>query len=99
MKRGKMPKRKGKRRKKNSIQVCQWRDIGPDWRGCSGGCRRRRGSGEDGQLGVGNSEEKDWVCSVTALEGQGVCLSFLLFMCWLVLSSIGFSLVHKSKIF
>ncbi|CAN6465749.1 unnamed protein product [Victoria cruziana] len=31
------------------------------------------GSGEDGQLGIGNSEEKDWVCSVTALEGQGVC--------------------------
>lgn len=27
-----------------------------------------RGSGEDGQLGIGNKEEKEWVCVVQALE-------------------------------
>lgn len=27
-----------------------------------------RGSGEDGQLGIGNNEEKEWVCVVKALE-------------------------------
>ncbi|ERM96814.1 hypothetical protein AMTRI_Chr04g184050 [Amborella trichopoda] len=30
------------------------------------------GSGEDGQLGTGNSEEKEWVCSVKTLEGENV---------------------------
>ena len=32
-----------------------------------------RGSGEDGQLGMGNNEEKDWVCSIKALEPFDVC--------------------------
>lgn len=30
------------------------------------------GSGEDGQLGIGNIEEKDWVCSINALDNQRV---------------------------
>eukprot|EP00262_Sarcandra_glabra_P007589 TRINITY_DN20487_c0_g1_i1.p1 TRINITY_DN20487_c0_g1~~TRINITY_DN20487_c0_g1_i1.p1 ORF type:complete len:397 (+),score=64.11 TRINITY_DN20487_c0_g1_i1:104-1294(+) len=30
------------------------------------------GSGEDGQLGIGNSEEKDWVCSLKALHNEHV---------------------------
>lgn len=29
------------------------------------------GSGEDGQLGVGNMEDKEWVCSIQALASQG----------------------------
>ncbi|XP_027075425.1 ultraviolet-B receptor UVR8 [Coffea arabica] len=31
------------------------------------------GSGEDGQLGMGNNEEKEWVCSIKALEPFDVC--------------------------
>lgn len=31
------------------------------------------GSGEDGQLGIGNNEEKEWVCAVKALAAQNVC--------------------------
>ncbi|CAN6571785.1 unnamed protein product [Malus baccata var. baccata] len=31
-----------------------------------------QGSGEDGQLGIGNNEEKEWVCAVKALESQTV---------------------------
>lgn len=27
-----------------------------------------RGSGEDGQLGIGNNEEKEWVCTIKALK-------------------------------
>lgn len=30
------------------------------------------GSGEDGQLGIGNNEEKEWVCSIKALESEKV---------------------------
>ncbi|KAG8384068.1 hypothetical protein BUALT_Bualt04G0079600 [Buddleja alternifolia] len=30
------------------------------------------GSGEDGQLGIGNNEEKEWVCTITALRNQNV---------------------------
>ncbi|RYR32746.1 hypothetical protein Ahy_A10g047275 isoform B [Arachis hypogaea] len=30
------------------------------------------GSGEDGQLGIGNNEEKEWVCVVKALDHQRV---------------------------
>lgn len=32
-----------------------------------------RGSGEDGQLGIGNIEEKEWVCSIDALSSEKVC--------------------------
>lgn len=32
----------------------------------------RRGSGEDGQLGLGSDEENDWVCCVGALAGEDV---------------------------
>ncbi|XP_073033220.1 ultraviolet-B receptor UVR8-like isoform X1 [Primulina eburnea] len=31
------------------------------------------GSGEDGQLGIGNSEEKEWVCAISALSSSNVC--------------------------
>ena len=31
-----------------------------------------RGSGEDGQLGIGNNEDKEWVCQVKALENYSV---------------------------
>ncbi|KAI3451752.1 hypothetical protein Pfo_008417 [Paulownia fortunei] len=31
------------------------------------------GSGEDGQLGIGNNEEKEWVCTITALRSENVC--------------------------
>ena len=31
-----------------------------------------RGSGEDGQLGMGNWEEKDWVHSIKSLESKNV---------------------------
>lgn len=31
-----------------------------------------RGSGEDGQLGIGNNEEKEWVCAVRALQSENV---------------------------
>lgn len=31
-----------------------------------------RGSGEDGQLGIGTNEDKEWVCSVKALPSQHV---------------------------
>lgn len=31
-----------------------------------------RGSGEDGQLGIGNNEEKEWVCVVKALDSHSV---------------------------
>ncbi|XP_016650509.1 PREDICTED: probable E3 ubiquitin-protein ligase HERC2 [Prunus mume] len=31
-----------------------------------------RGSGEDGQLGIGNNEEKEWVCVVEALQSRTV---------------------------
>ncbi|KAG0450342.1 hypothetical protein HPP92_020990 [Vanilla planifolia] len=30
------------------------------------------GSGEDGQLGMGDSQEEEWVCSVKALESQSI---------------------------
>ncbi|KAL5995732.1 hypothetical protein ACLOJK_025801 [Asimina triloba] len=30
------------------------------------------GSGEDGQLGIGDCEEKDWVCSIKAFENETV---------------------------
>ncbi|XP_057522246.1 ultraviolet-B receptor UVR8-like isoform X1 [Amaranthus tricolor] len=30
------------------------------------------GSGEDGQLGIGNNEDKEWVCQVKALENYSV---------------------------
>lgn len=32
----------------------------------------RRGSGEDGQLGMGDWEEKDWVYSIRSLESKNV---------------------------
>ena len=32
-----------------------------------------RGSGEDGQLGIGNNEEKEWVCTIDALTSEKVC--------------------------
>lgn len=35
-------------------------------------CLIFRGSGEDGQLGIGNNEEKEWVCSIKALESEKV---------------------------
>jgi hypothetical protein len=31
-----------------------------------------RGSGEDGQLGIGTNEDKEWVCTVKALPSQRV---------------------------
>lgn len=31
------------------------------------------GSGEDGQLGIGNIEEKEWVCSIDPLSSEKVC--------------------------
>lgn len=31
-----------------------------------------RGSGEDGQLGIGNNEEREWVCAITALHSETV---------------------------
>lgn len=31
-----------------------------------------RGSGEDGQLGIGNNEEKEWACSIKALKSEKV---------------------------
>ncbi|XP_043693082.1 ultraviolet-B receptor UVR8-like [Telopea speciosissima] len=31
------------------------------------------GSGEDGQLGIGDNEEKEWVCAVKALGSERVC--------------------------
>ncbi|CAA0839604.1 Regulator of chromosome condensation (RCC1) family protein [Striga hermonthica] len=31
------------------------------------------GSGEDGQLGIGNNEEREWVCTITSLRSQNVC--------------------------
>ncbi|KZV53871.1 hypothetical protein F511_00137 [Dorcoceras hygrometricum] len=31
------------------------------------------GSGEDGQLGIGNSEEKEWVCAISSLNSSNVC--------------------------
>ncbi|XP_075475333.1 ultraviolet-B receptor UVR8-like [Primulina tabacum] len=31
------------------------------------------GSGEDGQMGIGNSEEKEWVCAISALGSSNVC--------------------------
>ncbi|XP_060191431.1 ultraviolet-B receptor UVR8-like [Lycium barbarum] len=30
------------------------------------------GSGEDGQLGIGNNEEKEWVCTIKALKSEKV---------------------------
>ncbi|KAL8044827.1 hypothetical protein ABFX02_08G071600 [Erythranthe guttata] len=30
------------------------------------------GSGEDGQLGIGNNEEREWVCTITALRSENV---------------------------
>lgn len=30
------------------------------------------GSGEDGQLGIGNNEEKEWVCTIEALKSENV---------------------------
>lgn len=30
------------------------------------------GSGEDGQLGIGNTEEKEWVCAIPALRSENV---------------------------
>lgn len=35
-------------------------------------CCNLRGSGEDGQLGIGNNEEREWVCVVQALEPHNV---------------------------
>ncbi|MBA0653312.1 hypothetical protein Goklo_020504 [Gossypium klotzschianum] len=32
----------------------------------------KKGSGEDGQLGIGNNEEREWVCVVQALEPHNV---------------------------
>lgn len=37
--------------------------------GCVNGVR---GSGEDGQLGIGNNEDRDLVCQVKALEKYSV---------------------------
>ncbi|KAG6392632.1 hypothetical protein SASPL_146856 [Salvia splendens] len=31
------------------------------------------GSGEDGQLGIGNNEEREWVCTIEALSSEKVC--------------------------
>ncbi|KAG7033257.1 Ultraviolet-B receptor UVR8, partial [Cucurbita argyrosperma subsp. argyrosperma] len=31
------------------------------------------GSGEDGQLGLGNDQEREWVCAIKALGSQKVC--------------------------
>lgn len=31
------------------------------------------GSGEDGQLRIGNSEDKEWVCAISALSSSNVC--------------------------
>ncbi|XP_057784120.1 ultraviolet-B receptor UVR8-like [Salvia miltiorrhiza] len=31
------------------------------------------GSGEDGQLGIGNNEEKEWVCTIDALSSEKIC--------------------------
>lgn len=30
------------------------------------------GSGEDGQLGIGNNEEREWVCAITVLHSETV---------------------------